>query len=134
MYYVKNRYQTGKKCTVNGVLYDSKFEGNYAGELELRKRMGDIKSWERQVKIPLVYNGYHIANYYIDFIVHHNDGRTEYIECKGYPHEVWKMKWKIFESLYADLPDVLLTVIQQKSGAWKIPHARKLKPKYVRPT
>lgn len=125
MYYVKKRWTNAKKTNYGGHKYDSGFEGNYAAELDLKLRKGVIKSWERQVKIPLDVNGYHICNYYIDFIVHHLDGTTEYVETKGWQSEVWKMKWKIFEALYSDKPDVKLTVVQQ--GSFKAPKARRVK-------
>lgn len=115
VYYVKNRYQTGRKTEYNGVIYDSKFEAEYARDLDLRLKAKQIKSWERQVKIPLDIGKFHIANYYIDFVVYHNDDTIEYVETKGYAHEVWKMKWKIFEALYSEKPDVILTVVQQRS-------------------
>lgn len=74
----------------------------------------EIKSWEKQKRIPLIVNNYHIADYIIDFIVHHNDGVTEYIETKGRKSEVWALKWKIFEATHSELPDVKLTVEMQR--------------------
>lgn len=116
MYYVKNKWSTAKKCTYGNSLYDSKFEAKYGMELDMRKKAGEITKWERQVKIPLVVNGYHIANYFIDFVVYYPDGVVEYVECKGLASEAWKLKWKIFEALYSDKPDVKLTVIKQKNN------------------
>ena len=125
MYYQKNSYFTNKKQEYNKSLYDSKFEAGYAAELDLRLKAKQIKGWERQIKIPLDVNGYHITNYYIDFVVYHLDGITEYVEAKGYMTEVWKMKWKIFEALYSEKPDVKLTIVQQ--GKFRVPKARKIK-------
>lgn len=88
----------------NGRQYHSKKEAQYAAELDQRKKSGDIKDWEPQVKIDLSVNGYHIANYYIDFLVHHNDGTKEYVEVKGFETEVWRLKWKLFEAIYSDQP------------------------------
>lgn len=116
MYLQKTKWSTAKKQTYNNQKYDSGFEAGYAAELDLRVKAKDIKSWERQVKIPLDVNGYHIANYYIDFIIHHLDGITEYVETKGYATDVWRMKWKIFEALYGDKPDVVLTVVKQANN------------------
>jgi len=94
-----NKYNA-KKTEYNGIYYHSKMECGYAMELDLRLKAKDIKSWSRQVKISLDVNGYHIANYFVDFGIEHNDETTEFIEIKGYETEVWRLKWKLFEALY----------------------------------
>lgn len=119
MYYVKTNWSTAKHC--NG--FDSKFEAGYAQELELRKKAGDIADYQCQVKIPLIVNGYIVADYWIDFVITHNDGTLEYVETKGRAGEVWKLKWKIFEALFSDKPDVKLTV-EYQGKRW---HPRKRK-------
>lgn len=103
---------------------DSKFEASKAQELELRKRAKDIVDFQEQVKIPLEVNGFHICNYYIDFVVEHNDGEIEYIETKGYATDTWKLKWKLFEALY-DKPGNILTV-EFQGKSWK-PQRRRVK-------
>lgn len=100
------------KSEHNGIQYHSKRECGYAAELDLRLKAKDIKSWERQIKISLDVNGYHIANYFIDFVIHHNDGIKEYVEVKGFETETWKLKWKLFESLYSGDPMVKLTIVK----------------------
>lgn len=87
----------------------SKKEAQYAAELDLRLKAKDIKRWQRQVKIPIEVNGYHICNYFIDFVVEHNDGHLEYVEVKGMETDVWKMKWKLCEALH---PDWEMTIIK----------------------
>lgn len=102
----------------NGITYHSKLESAYAQELDIRVKAGDIKSWDRQVKLDLKVNGQHICNYYIDFVIHHNDGTKEFIEVKGFETEVWRLKWKLFEALFDDFkegPDDKMTVIKQSS-------------------
>lgn len=111
-----NRYKTAKKQTYNGNHYDSGFEAGYAAELDIRQKIKEIVRWERQVKIPLEVNGYHVTNYYIDFIVYYPDGTKEFVEAKGYAHEVWRLKWKIFEALYSEKPNVKLTVVKQRNN------------------
>jgi hypothetical protein len=125
MYQQKKKWTTAKSTEYKGHRYDSKFEASYAADLDLLVRAGKVKSWERQVKIPLEVNGYHICNYFIDFIVYHADGIIEYVECKGVAFPVWAIKWKIFEALYSEKPDVKLTVVQQ--GNFRLPKARKIK-------
>ena len=125
MYNVKRSWTSAQKTEFKGSIYDSKFEAAYAKELDLRVKAHDIVSWERQVTIDLIVNGYIVCTYRIDFIVHHNDGTTEYVECKGYATDIWRLKWKLFESLYSDLPDTRLTIVQQ--GKFRPPKARKKK-------
>ncbi len=88
----------------------SKKEAGAARDLDLMIKAKEIKSWERQVRIPLDVNGYHICNYIIDFVVEHNDGTKEYLEIKGFETEVWRLKWKLFEALYGKKPNIKLTV------------------------
>jgi hypothetical protein len=119
-----NKYHN-KTQTYNGHNYDSTFEEEYAQALDYSLKSRDIKKWERQVKLDLKVNGVHITNYYIDFVVYHNDGTKEFIEVKGYENEVWKMKWKIFEAVFEDFkegPDDFMTVVKQIS--WGPPKKR----------
>lgn len=99
----------------NGIQYHSKKEAGYAAELDLRQKVGDIVSWERQVRIPLDVNGKHIADYFIDFVVHYpvsSRHTSEYVEVKGFETEVWRLKWKIFCALYENDPNIKLSVIK----------------------
>lgn len=99
-----------RSSTYNGIQYHSKLEAQYAIDLDLLKKAGEIEGWERQVKIPLDVNGFHIANYYVDFVVTHKNGIKEFVEVKGFETEVWRLKWKLFEALMSDKPDIKLTV------------------------
>lgn len=121
MHYQKNKYYSTNKQGKN----DSKFEAGKAWELEMLKKAGEIVGFEEQVKIPLEVNGYHICNYFIDFVIEHNDGTIEYLETKGWASDVWKQKWKLFEALYSDKPDVKLTV-EFQGKSWK-PQRRRVK-------
>jgi hypothetical protein len=125
MYQIKKQWTNAKKQVVNGFRYDSGFEATYGMFLESELKAKRIKSFERQVNIPLEVNGYLVCTYRIDFIVYYNDGITEYTEVKGYQTDVWKLKWKLFEALYCDKPDVKLTIIQQ--GTYKPPKLHKVK-------
>lgn len=113
MYLVRRGRKYGNvEQEYDGITYHSKKEAMYAWELDIRKKAKDIKSWERQVKIELDVGKYHICNYYIDFVVHHNDGIKEFVEVKGFETEVWRLKWKLFEALYSEKKNVRLTVIK----------------------
>ena len=50
------------KQTYEGYSYDSKFEASYAAELDLRLKGKDILDWEKQFKISIDINGFHICN------------------------------------------------------------------------
>lgn len=107
----QNKYRN-ERTEVDGLYYDSKKEANYAAELVLRYRAKDIKGFERQVTIPLYVGQYHICDYRIDFVVHHFDGTTEYVEVKGFVTPLWRLKWKIFEALYSTKKNVRLTIVK----------------------
>lgn len=121
MYYQKYSYYKVNKVGKN----DSKFEAGKAQDLEFLVRAGEIKEFKEQVKIPLIVNDLVVCDYYIDFVVTHNDGTVEYIETKGYATDVWKLKWKLFEALYSGDPNVVLTVEYQGKN-WR-PRLRKVK-------
>jgi len=109
---VQKKYGNQSK-TYNGITYHSKKEAKYAQDLDLRIRANDIKSWERQVKIDLRVKGIHICNYYIDFVITHNDGILEYVEVKGFETPEWRLKWKLFEAIFTvDHPEHTLTVVK----------------------
>lgn len=113
-----NKYRA-KSTEYNGVIYHSKLEASYAQELDLRIKAKDIKSWERQVKLDLRINDVHITNYYMDFVITHNNGEKEYVECKGMELPLWKLKWSIleatFDEQFREHPDDSLTIIKQSS-------------------
>ena len=126
MYYQKKSYFTrAKKTTIKGKDYDSKFEASYAMTLEAQLQKGEIIAFTPHKRIELIVNGYHICNYYIDFWIQRNDGKIELLETKGFPTEIWKMKWKLLEAIYGDDEQYILTVIFQRKG--KAPKARKVK-------
>ncbi len=99
--------------TYEGNSYHSKKEAQYAAELDMLMRGKAIKSWQRQVKIELLgENGTKVCNYFIDFVVTHKDGTTEYVEVKGFETPEWKLKWKLFEDKMKGQHDVKLTVLK----------------------
>lgn len=125
MYQIKKQWTNAKKQIVNGFRYDSGFEAQYGMFLESELKAKRITKYDRQINLPLVVNDYKVCDYRIDFIVYHLDGTTEYVEVKGYQTDFWKLKWKLFESLFSDNPDIKLTIIQQ--GNYRPPKLRKIK-------
>ena len=107
----QNKYNA-KSTEYGGLVYHSKKEAAYAQELDLRIKAKDIKSWKRQVRIDLKVYGQHICNYYMDFVITHNDDSEEYVEVKGFQTEVWRLKWKIFIAIYEkDYPEIKITLV-----------------------
>jgi hypothetical protein len=112
----KNKYNA-KSQEYNGEKYDSKGEAGYAQELDWRIKAGEIKSYERQVKIPLIVNGVLICNYYADFIVITKHDAVEIHEYKGMVLPLFQLKWKLLQALKDQLyPDgVELIMIKHQS-------------------
>lgn len=130
----KQRKYKNKIIVNNGQKYDSKFESKVGQDLEWRKKAGEIKDYERQVKTEFnfIYNDgeiiftttpqlqlktaglkySHLFNYYVDFRVLHNDGTFEYIEVKGMWIEPGLTKFKLLEIYLKDKPEYKLTVIR----------------------
>lgn len=113
MYYKENRYYNTAKVKWGGQQFDSKFESQYAQELDLRKKAGDIKDYETQKTLGLYFNEYWICDYKMDFIIKHNDGTEEFVETKGWATPIFRLKWKVLEAIYGDDPNVKLTIVQQ---------------------
>jgi hypothetical protein len=116
----KNKYNA-KGRNYNGQWYHSTGEMNYAMELDWRKKAGEIKDWERQVKIDIRVNGMHITNYFIDFKIIHNDGSVEFLEYKGMETPLWQLKWNLLLALRDELiPGAELTVVKHnRYKRWK---------------
>jgi hypothetical protein len=121
MYQQKYKYYRTNKH--NG--YDSKFEAGKANELILLKKAKKIKDFDTQKVLELIVNDYVVCTYKIDFIIYHNDGTTEYLETKGYATDVFKLKWKLFEALFSEKPNVILT-LEHQGKSWK-PRRRRIK-------
>lgn len=118
-------YFNTKKVKHKNKLYDSKFEAGFGMELEQKLKRKEIAGFDIHFRIPLVVNDYVVCDYYIDFVVYHLDGLTEYIETKGYSTPQWKLKWKLFCALYEDKPNTKISlVIQGKSWKPRMRHNR----------
>lgn len=79
-------------------VFRSEWEAQYAGELEIRRLAGDIIEWHHEpIKLKLyttIERGKRKSVYYIpDFMILHNDGKTEMVEVKGYEREVGRLKY-----------------------------------------
>jgi hypothetical protein len=99
-----NKYHN-KKETIDGILFDSKKEGNYYTKLKLMQNAGVIWNLELQKKFILQkgfpFNGKTIReiSYYADFVYEDKDG-LHVVDTKGYRTDVYKLKKKLFIRKY----------------------------------
>lgn len=96
-----NKYNA-TKTTVGGYTYQSAKEARYSMWLDSEVAAGRIKSYKRQYKMSLDVNGKHIANYYADFLVYHDNGVKEIIDVKGILTDLFRLKWRLAQALYPD--------------------------------
>lgn len=98
---MRTKYKN-KSCRYGGRMYHSRREVNDAIWLDSLLKQGKIQEVNHQYKISLRVNGEFICNHYVDFEVILNDGRPKYVETKGFPTEVWRLKKKLFNAIYPD--------------------------------
>jgi hypothetical protein len=91
-----------KKTELDGVTYDSKAEADYAAELKLREKAGEVGGIEIQRPFPILINGFSVGVYRADFsfIDHKEGGRLRVIDVKGYDTPLSKFKRKCVEAFY----------------------------------
>lgn len=93
-----------------GEKFHSELEFGYFVELKRRKMAHDIKDFHRQIKFDLESNGKKVGTYTIDFKIIHNDDTIEFVEVKGYPEELWILKWNILLAMIKDDPGISFTI------------------------
>jgi len=86
--------------TFKGIVYHSAAEASYAAYLELRRKAGDIREWERQVVVKLMVKDRHVCEMQIDFRVREKNGDVRLIDVKGKTTAEWKLKSKLFEAIH----------------------------------
>ena len=105
----RNKYGA-KKVELDGKIFDSTSEGTLYYELKLQEKQGLIAAVETQVKESFYLNECFICDYYVDFLITHNDGSLEYIEHKGKATDAWRIKWKLLMAKYNDDPNMKCTI------------------------
>ena len=113
-----NKYGA-KRSEYNGKIYDSKFEASVAGELDLRKRVGDIKDFDTQYRIEVDVcdkNGNVVAHkrHKVDFRLHLNDGSYELLEAKGVITADYQWRRDVVVGIWlSEHKDYIYTVVNQ---------------------
>jgi len=93
--------------------HDSRFEASYCNQLELLKRSREIKDYRCQIAFELRVGERLIATHYVDFLVTDINGNQEIHETKGPETEIWRLKKKLCEVLYPQIPYIVI-----KKGGW----------------
>lgn len=72
-------------------------------ELKLLEKAGKITDLKRQVRFPLIVNGYLICRYVADYVYTEN-GVKRIEDCKGrragLPYQMFKLKAQLMKALY----------------------------------
>jgi protein associated with RNAse G/E len=111
---MQRRKYGNKKIVVNGVKFDSKLEYYCHGYLELVGIDFDF-----QYKIVLVdkfrFNdkGIRAITMIVDFVVR-KDGKTIYVDTKGFPTETSKIKYKLLKDKLKDEENVDVVWLKNK--------------------
>lgn len=114
-----NKYGN-KKTIVNGITFDSKMEAEYYQYLKLWEGI-TILDIQLQPKF-LILSGYTDSEgkkqrpiyYKADFLVKYESGLVEVIDIKGVETKAFKLKKKMFESIYGRK----LKVVTKYNGKW----------------
>jgi hypothetical protein len=111
----KNKFNA-TKSNYNGYIYDSGKEAKYAAELDLLKKAGKIKAWDRQFIIEVAPEGKTLFRMKVDFRVHNLDDSYELHEVKSWITErdaTYRLKRKAIELYWLPKhPDHSYHVIQ----------------------
>lgn len=113
----RQEYATAKRATCQYAhSHDSGLEIKECFDLHCQKLAGEIRDFQFHTVLDLLGpSGRKIATYEIDFVVHHHDGTTEYIECKGdhLAREMgWRLKWSLIQDLHYGDPKFKFRVVR----------------------
>jgi hypothetical protein len=92
-----NKYHN-HPTTVDGIRFDSKKEARFYEQLKIRKALGEVSYWLRQVPVHLPGG----SRYVVDFLVIYTDEQLapEYIDVKGRETQVFRLKKREIEHHY----------------------------------
>ena len=102
-----------KKCTYNGMTFDSIKERNYYIKLEYLQKVGKIKELKTQVPFVLLETfkvddkTYRQTKYVADFTYIDEQGKYHVVDTKGIRTDVYKLKKKLMAWKYGiDIEEV----------------------------
>lgn len=89
--------------TADGIQFHSKKECHHYQILKVLERAGNITGLELQPRFPLIVKGVLICTYVADFRYKTKAGETVIDDVKGQLTPEYKLKRKLFETLYSPL-------------------------------
>lgn len=92
---------------VQGILFDSRLEGEYYQELLLMKRYGEIRDFACHPKFVLQEKPK--ITYIADFLITDLDGTERVIDIKGVETSTFRVKLKLFQAIYPTMCIEILT-------------------------
>jgi protein associated with RNAse G/E len=111
---MKRKKYGNKKIVVNGVKFDSKLEYHCHGYLRL---IGVDFDFQHKVilvdKFRFNDKGVRAITMLVDFVVRKN-GKTYYVDTKGFPTEVAKIKYKLLKDKLKDEENVDVVWLKDK--------------------
>ena len=93
-----------RKVTYKGRMYDSQLECGYAIVLADHLKAKRLIEVVPQFKVILMVEGHIICTHIPDFLVTLPDGRKKFVEAKGLPTDIWRIKRKLTEALFPHIP------------------------------
>jgi len=92
-----------EKRTFMGVVYHSAAEASYARTLELARMSGELRSVERQHRLPIRINGSRLMTVVIDFKVIDRNSAERWIEVKGKETDRWRLNLRALRICYPEV-------------------------------
>jgi len=109
-FFKKTKYGSKRTKCFQGHNHPSQLEAGYCDQLQMLKNNGDIAEVTYQHKFELRVNGVLICSHYPDFLVQRNAKKAEYEihECKGFETDIWRIKKRLFEAIYPEIPYIVI--------------------------
>ena len=104
----KSKYRNKKSFCLLKHKHDSILEANVCNRLYSMSKK-EIKGYKIQQKFPLFIKNKLICNHIVDFWILHHNGSIEVWDAKGFPTADWRIKKKLFEALYPEIPYKVVT-------------------------
>lgn len=108
------------RATWGGRSFDSIAERDYAIELDMLRKAGEIKRVGYQYKISLESEGRFVCFYRIDFRLVMADNSIVFCEFKGVETDAWKIKWALLKAQLHEIePNGKLWLVKKIGGRFE---------------
>lgn len=109
-----------KKVVIDGITFDSGWEGERYCILKVLQRQGEISNLKLQVPFDLSVNGHHVTQYRADF-VYEKDGEEIVEDAKGYVTPEYRIKRELMKAVH----DITIFETYKQKRATKKPISRR---------